>query len=62
MPAFEQKIEALVDTLLLDYQGGRDIDRLNNDQHPDKDRIVDLTQKLLRILFPGYARQNLSHI
>lgn len=55
MPIFEQKIESLVDTLLLDYQGGRDIDRLNNEQHPDKDRIVDLTQKLLRILFPGYA-------
>ena len=62
MPTFEQKIESLVDTLLLDYQGGRDIDRLNNDQHPDKDRIVDLTQKLLRILYPGYSHDKTFRI
>lgn len=55
MAAIEQKIESLVDSILLDYQKGRDIDRLDHDQHPDKDVIVDMTGKLMRILYPGYS-------
>ena len=55
MAAIEQKIEALVDSILLDYQKGRDIDRLDHTQHPDKDVIVDMTGKLMRILYPGYS-------
>ena len=55
MAAIEKKIEALVDSILLDYQKGRDIDRLNHDQHPDKEVIVDMTGKLMRILYPGYS-------
>ena len=55
MAAIEQKIESLVDSILLDYQKGRDIDRLEHDQHPDKDVIVEMTGKLMRILYPGYS-------
>ena len=55
MATIEQKIEALVDSILLDYQKGRDIDRLDHTQHPDKDVIVDMTGKLMRILYPGYS-------
>ena len=55
MAAIEQKIESLVDSILLDYQKGRDIDRLDHTQHPDKDVIVDMTGKLMRILYPGYS-------
>ena len=53
--AIEQKIERLVDSILLDYQKGRDIDRLDHTQHPDKDVIVDMTMKLMRIVYPGYS-------
>ena len=53
--AIEQKIERLVDSILLDYQKGRDIDRLDHAQHPDKDVIVDMTMKLMRIVYPGYS-------
>ena len=53
--AIEQKIEALVDSILLDYQKGRDIDRIDHTQHPAKDVIVDMTKKLMRILYPGYS-------
>ena len=53
--AIEQKIEWLVDSILLDYQKGRDIDRLDHAQHPDKDVIVDMTMKLMRIVYPGYS-------
>ena len=55
MAAIEQQIEALVDSILLDYQKGRDIDRIDHTQHPDKDVIVDMTGKLMRILYPGYS-------
>ena len=55
MAAIEQKIESLVDSILLDYQKGRDIDRLDHTRHPDKDVIVDMTGKLMRILYPGYS-------
>ena len=55
MSAIEQKIEDLVDSILLDYQKGRDIDQLGLNSHPDKDVIVDMTGKLMRILYPGYA-------
>ena len=53
--AIEQKIEALVDSILRDYQKGRDIDRIDHAQHPDKEVIVDMTGKLMRILYPGYS-------
>lgn len=55
MSQIEQKVEALVENILQDYQKGRDIDRLDHAQHPDKDVIVDMTAKLLRIVYPGYS-------
>ena len=51
----EQKTEALVDLILQDYQQGRAIDQLPSEHHPDKDRIVEMTGKLMRILYPGYS-------
>ena len=53
---FEQKIESVVDTILEDYQGGRDIDRTDAFSRPDKDTIIDIIEKLRRIVFPGYFR------
>ena len=62
MAELEHKIEALVDELLLDYQQGRDIDRLEHYRHPDKEIIVDVTEKLLRILYPGYSHDKTYRI
>ena len=56
MESFEQQIEALVDSILLDYGNGRAIDRLDTRRHPDKDVIVAMIPKLLRIVYPGYSR------
>lgn len=53
--AIEEKIEALVDSILLDYQKGREIDKIDHTQLPDKDVIVEMTGKLMRILYPGYS-------
>ena len=56
MMPFEKEIEALVDTLLADYSGERDIDKLELYRRPDKDVIIDIIEKLRRIVFPGYFK------
>ena len=56
MTAIENQIESLVDSILQDYRNGRDIDRLELYRHPDKDVIIDMIGKLLRIVYPGYSR------
>ena len=57
MSSVEQKIEAVVDTILQDYSGDRDIDKMEQSAQPDKDVIIDLIEKLRRIIFPGYFRE-----
>ena len=57
MSSMEKRIEAVVDTILQDYAGNREIDRLEQSQQPDKDIIIDLIEKLRRIVFPGYFRE-----
>ncbi len=62
MAEFEAKIESLVDRILADYRGGRDIDHMDIFRHPDKDLVVELLGKLRRIVFPGYFRDKNYHI
>ena len=57
MSSIERRIEAVVDTILQDYQGGRDIDRMEQFTQPDKDVIIDLIEKLRKIVCPGYFRE-----
>ena len=57
MNEIELQIESLVDTILSDYQKGRDIDKVDLKRHPDKDVVIDMIGKLLRIVFPGYSRE-----
>lgn len=57
MSSIEQKIEAVVDTILQDYSGNRDIDKMEQSAQPDKDVVIDLIEKLRRIIFPGYFRE-----
>ena len=56
MDSVEKKIEAAVDALLEDYRHGRDIDRMDLFRHPDKETVIDIVQKLHRIVYPGYSR------
>ena len=57
MFSIEQKIESVVDTILEDYSGNRDIDKMEQSAQPDKDIVIDLIEKLRRIVFPGYFRE-----
>ncbi len=54
MPSIEKKIENVVDAILEDYQSNRDIDRMEQFRQPDKDVIIEIIEKLRRIVFPGY--------
>ena len=56
MNSIEQQIEGIVDSILLDYRNGRDIDKLDPFQHPDKEVVIDMIGKLLRIVYPGSSR------
>ncbi len=57
MNSIEQQIEQVVDGILSDYRHGRDIDKMDTLRNPDKDVVIDIIQKLRRILFPGYSRE-----
>ena len=56
MTQIEQKIEQVVDSILNDYAQGRDIDRMEQFARPDKDVVIDIIEKLRRIVFPGYFK------
>lgn len=62
MPTLQQQIENLVDAILDDYQMGRDIDRMEYSRQPDKDKMIDIIEKLRRIVFPGYFRDKTYRI
>ncbi len=53
----KERIQAAVERVLQDYRAGRDIDRLDGFRQPDKDRVVEITEKLRRIVFPGFWRE-----
>ena len=57
MTPIEKQIESVVDSILEDYQNQRAIDKLEVYCHPDKEIIIDMIGKLLRIVYPGYSRE-----
>ena len=62
MTPFETEIEGIVDSILEDYTHGRDIDRIDLFKQPDKDIIIDMIDKLRRIVFPGYFTEKTYRI
>ncbi len=56
MENIESIIETVTDSIMADYATGRDIDRMEQQRKPDKDAIIDIIEKLRRIIFPGYFR------
>ena len=56
MDKLDRQIEGVVDTILQDYSAGRDIDKMELSSTPDKDAVIDIIEKLRKIVFPGYFR------
>lgn len=62
MSDIQRQIESVVDTILEDYGNNRDIDSVEYFRQPDKDVIVEIIEKLRRIIFPGYFRDKTYRI
>ena len=57
MSRIEQEIHGIIDSLTSDYDKNRPIDKMNNlGNQPDKEKIVDVIDKLFKIMYPGYFR------
>ena len=54
----QEKVHELVTSILKDYQKGRDIDKMTVYSQPDQRAVREILKKLLRILYPGYYRDN----
>lgn len=57
MDSLAVQIEQVVDAILDDYKTGRDIDKIELFRKPDRDIVIDMIEKLRRIVFPGYFRE-----
>ncbi|MBE6982617.1 MAG: serine acetyltransferase [Ruminococcaceae bacterium] len=51
-----EKVQSIIGAILADYESDRDIDRVESFHRPDKDVVIDIIEKLQRIVFPGYFR------
>ncbi len=47
-------MDELVHYVVEDYHNDRNIDKVNQIEQPDKEIIVDIIYKLLKIVYPGY--------
>jgi serine O-acetyltransferase len=53
----ETEIEDIVGNILKDYKNDRVIDKVDIFDQPDTDIVVDIIDKLLKIIFPGFFRE-----
>lgn len=53
----EKEVENIVDFILKDYENEKDIDEINIFNKPNKRKVIELVENLLRIVFPGYFRE-----
>ena len=57
MEDFSLQLQQVTQAILADYRLSRDIDKMELFQKPEADVVVQLLEKLRRILFPGYFRE-----
>ncbi len=50
----DPKISEVVDLILNDYEDERTVNQIDIHNQPDKSAIIDVVDKLLKILYPGY--------
>lgn len=58
----QKEISGIVHAILEDYGNGRAIDQMDIFNQPDRDSVIDIINKLLRIFFPGYYRDRAYRI
>ncbi len=57
----EKKIGLIVEKLLDDYRDDKFINNVEVFDQPDKDVVIDITNKLLKIVYPGFYREKNYH-
>ena len=62
MTPIETQIEGIVDSILEDYRQERNVDKMDLFGQPDKAVIIDMIDKLIRIVYPGYFREKTYRI
>ena len=50
------EVDLLVKRILKDYEGGRDIDKTDFYDRPGREAVHNITDNLIRIVFPGFYR------
>ena len=61
MSSMENKIDKIVEKILEDYKDERFINQVEVFDQPDKEVVIDITKKMLKIIFPGFYRENNYH-
>lgn len=50
----DEEISEVVDLILSDYDDDRTVNKIDINNQPDKRAIVDVVEKMMKILYPGY--------
>ena len=62
MNRLKSEIDGLLENILSDYEKGRDIDNINTFDHPQKEIIIDIVEKIRNIVFPCYFKNRTYRI
>ena len=52
----EKEINEIVQTIISDFDGTKNIDAVNIFNKPDKAEVIELVNNLIRVIYPGYFR------
>ena len=52
----EEEIDRIVNTIIADFDGEKNIDAKNIFNKPDKSEVIELVDNLIRFIYPGYFR------
>jgi len=55
------RIDQIVGTILEDYKDEKFINQVEVFDQPDKEAIIDITKQMLKIIYPGFYRENNYH-
>lgn len=58
----EKEIQSIASEIIADYSNGRAIDKVDVFNQPDRATIIDITNKLMRICYPGYYRDHVYKV
>lgn len=58
----DERVEKIVQLILEDYKSDRVINKTDIINQPDKEAIIDIVEKLIKIIYPGYFSDNVYKV